>query len=223
MRLWNWYFNHIFDVVELTYVSSEISANQHCASSVDIWNVKLWNLWLLSYKWLETTQMSWNDEACSCMFFNVLQIVYIFYNSNSFATSALIRVSDETLDSQIKSGSYSPKSQSYSPGFPPESEPNLPNNPRALCKKAPKSNESMTLWNPWNRTISTVLWVHLKLPQSSIKLLLCQATGTMSMTGRAKRFVIVPLQPYFGFHWFSMTTHPCPILPIQWTCSRWLS
>ena len=177
------------------------------------------------------TQMSWNDEACSCMLFNVLQIVYIFTTQIlsrlvhwfGFRTKRWIHWSEVGATQVRVTARGLPQNWNRISQITPEHCANRP--PRAMRAMSPMTHSlwAMTLWNPWNRTISTVLWVHLKLPQSSIKLLLCQATGTMSMTGRAKRFVIVPLRPYFGFHWFSMTTHPCPILPIQWTCSRWLS
>ena len=39
-------------------------------------------------------------------------------------------------------------------------------------EKGPQSNESYERENPRNRTISTVLWVHKKLPQSTVKLVL---------------------------------------------------
>ena len=44
--------------------------------------------------------------------------------------------------------------------------------PRSTVEKNPQSNESYERENPWNRTISTVLWVHKKLPQSTVKLVL---------------------------------------------------
>ena len=44
--------------------------------------------------------------------------------------------------------------------------------PRSTVEKGPQSNESYERENPWNRTISTVLWVHKKLPQSTAKLVL---------------------------------------------------
>ena len=41
--------------------------------------------------------------------------------------------------------------------------------PRSTVEKGPQSNESYERENPWNRTISTVLWVHKKL---TVKLVL---------------------------------------------------
>ena len=42
--------------------------------------------------------------------------------------------------------------------------------PRSTVEKGTQSNESYERENPWNRTISTVLGVHRKLPQSTVKL-----------------------------------------------------
>ena len=50
-------------------------------------------------------------------------------------------------------------------------------------EKGPQSNESYESENPWNRTISTVLWVHRKLPQSTVKLVLPSNESYESKTG----------------------------------------
>ena len=55
--------------------------------------------------------------------------------------------------------------------------------PRSTVEKGPKSNESYERANPWNRTISTVLWVHRKLPQSTVKLVLPSNESYESKTG----------------------------------------
>ena len=68
--------------------------------------------------------------------------------------------------------------------------------PRSTVEKGPQSNESYERENLWNRTISTVLWVHKKLPQSTFKLVL-----PSNESYESKQAVTVPWQPYFGFHW----------------------
>ena len=55
--------------------------------------------------------------------------------------------------------------------------------PRSTVEKGPQSNESYERENPWNRTISTVLWVHKKLPQSTVKLVLPSNESYESKTG----------------------------------------
>ena len=55
--------------------------------------------------------------------------------------------------------------------------------PRSTVEKGPQSNESYERENPWNRTISTVLWVHRKLPQSTVKLVLPSNESYESKTG----------------------------------------
>ena len=50
-------------------------------------------------------------------------------------------------------------------------------------EKGPQSNESYERQNPSNRTISTVLWVHKKLPQSTVKLVLPSNESYESRTG----------------------------------------
>ena len=55
--------------------------------------------------------------------------------------------------------------------------------PRSTVAKGPQSNESYERENPWNRTISTVLWVHKKLPQSTVKLVLPSNESYESKTG----------------------------------------
>ena len=55
--------------------------------------------------------------------------------------------------------------------------------PRSTVKKGPQSNESYERENPWNRTISTVLWVHKKLPRSTVKLALPSNESYESKTG----------------------------------------
>ena len=50
-------------------------------------------------------------------------------------------------------------------------------------EKGPQSDESYERENPWNRTISTVLWVHKKLPQSTVKLVLPSNESYESKTG----------------------------------------
>ena len=55
--------------------------------------------------------------------------------------------------------------------------------PRSTVEKGPLSNESYERESPWNRTISTVLWVHKKLPQSTVKLVLPSTESYESKTG----------------------------------------
>ena len=57
---------------------------------------------------------------------------------------------------------------------PPFSSPQIANVgwPRSTVEKGPQSSESYERESPWNRTISTVLWVHKKFPQSTVKLVL---------------------------------------------------
>ena len=55
--------------------------------------------------------------------------------------------------------------------------------PRSTVEKGPQSNESYERENPWNRTISTVLWVHRKLPHSTVKLVLPSNESYESKTG----------------------------------------
>ena len=55
--------------------------------------------------------------------------------------------------------------------------------PRSTVEKGPQSNESYERENPWNRTVSTVLWVHKKLPQSTVKLVLPSNENYESRTG----------------------------------------
>ena len=55
--------------------------------------------------------------------------------------------------------------------------------PRSTVEKGPQSNESYERENPWNRTFSTVLWVHKKLPQSTVKLVLPSNESYESKTG----------------------------------------
>ena len=55
--------------------------------------------------------------------------------------------------------------------------------PRSTVEKGPQRNESYERRNPWNRTISTVLWVHRKLPQSTVKLVLPSNESYESKTG----------------------------------------
>ena len=55
--------------------------------------------------------------------------------------------------------------------------------PRSTVEKGPQSDESYERENPWNRTISTVLWVHKKLPQSTVKLVLPSNESYESKTG----------------------------------------
>ena len=56
--------------------------------------------------------------------------------------------------------------------------------PRSTVEKGPYSDESYERENPWNRTISTVLWVHKKqLPQSAVKLILPSNESYESRTG----------------------------------------
>ena len=50
-------------------------------------------------------------------------------------------------------------------------------------EKGPQSNESYEREKPRNRTISTVLWVHRKLPQSTVKLVLPSNESYESKTG----------------------------------------
>ena len=73
--------------------------------------------------------------------------------------------------------------------------------PEYCGKRPPDWDESYEKENPWNRTISTVLWVHKKLPQSTVKLVLPSNESYVIAAMRAKRVVTVPLHPYFGFHW----------------------
>ena len=54
--------------------------------------------------------------------------------------------------------------------------------PRNRIRPVP-DNESYERENPWNRTISTVLWVHKKLPQSTVKLVLPSNESYESKTG----------------------------------------
>ena len=51
--------------------------------------------------------------------------------------------------------------------------------PGVLWKKAPRAMRAMR----GNRTISTVLWVHKKLPQSTVKLVLPSNESYESKTG----------------------------------------
>ena len=63
--------------------------------------------------------------------------------------------------------------------------------PRCTVKKGPQSNESYEREFPCNCTISTVLWVHRRRPQSTVRPVLPM---------RAKQAVTVPLQPHCAFH-----------------------
>ena len=58
-------------------------------------------------------------------------------------------------------------------------------------KKGPQSNESYERENPWNRTISTVLWVHRKLPQSTVKPVLPSNESYESKTGCTRTLATV--------------------------------
>ena len=60
--------------------------------------------------------------------------------------------------------------------------------PRSTVEKGPQSNESYERENPWNRTISTVLWVHKKLPQSTVKLVLPSNESYESKTGSNRSY-----------------------------------
>ena len=69
-------------------------------------------------------------------------------------------------------------------------------------EKGPQSNESYERENPRNRTISTVLWVHKKLPQSTVKLVLPSNESYESKTGCNRTLATVlwvPLTRFRGF------------------------
>ena len=55
--------------------------------------------------------------------------------------------------------------------------------PRSTVGNGHQSNESYARECPWNRTISTVLWVHRKLPQSTVKQVLPSNQSYESKTG----------------------------------------
>ena len=64
--------------------------------------------------------------------------------------------------------------------------------PRSTMEKGPQSNESHERENTWNRTISTVLWVHRKLPQSTVKATLPRKESYESKTGCNRTLATVP-------------------------------
>ena len=68
------------------------------------------------------------------------------------------------------------------------------------CGKRPP--EQWELWegkNPWSRTISTVLWVHKKLPQSTVKLVLPSNESYESKTGCNRTLATVLWVPMLYF------------------------
>ena len=78
--------------------------------------------------------------------------------------------------------------------------------PQSTVEKGPQSNESYERENPWNRTISTVLWVHKKLPQSTVKLVLPSNESYESKTGCNRTLATVlwvPLNNFCNPSWWS--------------------
>ena len=73
--------------------------------------------------------------------------------------------------------------------------------PGVLWKKGPQSNESYERGKTLeNRTISTVLWVHKKLPQSTVKRVLSSNESYESKTGCNRTLATVLWVPLSYIH-----------------------
>ena len=85
--------------------------------------------------------------------------------------------------------------------------------PGVLWKKGSQSNESYEKENPWNRTISTVLWMHKELPQNTVKLVLPSNESYESKTGCNRTLATVLWVLEYGWLMPEGSPHDSPLCP----------
>ena len=127
-------------------------------------------------RWKKTSRYRW---AFSRLVFHGLPPLEFRPRNKIFNPLSLLQIS---LSCRYPRGTCAPTPASSSDTPPPCLYVQWAD-PGVLWKKAPQSNESYERENPWNRTISTVLWVHKKLPQSTVKLVLPSNESYESKTG----------------------------------------